>query len=112
MSEDSGQKVEELRSDINLKIIENRHKLKQADEFYLKKHESHTRERIAYLFVRGYFLLFVLVIVGVPLYNFLTVRELKSQALAINLNDILLTFSSIVGSALGFVIGYYFKAKE
>jgi len=85
---------------------------KKVADYDPVKQEGDTRTTIALFFVKTYFYLFTLILVGVPLYNLLASSTSSTAGLVLSLNDTLLTFSSIVGSALGFVIGYYFKARE
>lgn len=100
----------EARTDTLSRVQERKERAYEKAEIYNPiKQEGDTRTSIARSFVTGYFSLFAIIIVGIPVYNFLTVSQLGSSELVVDLNDILLTFSSVIGSALGFVIGYYFK---
>lgn len=74
--------------------------------------EQGTRHNLARWFVVSFFLLMFMIMFCVPLYNFIIFNETNSTELSLNLNDLLLTYSSIVGPMLGFVIGYYFKSKD
>lgn len=74
--------------------------------------EQDTRQELARWFVVGFFTFMFLIIFGVPAYNFIVYSEIDSNDLRLDLNDLLLTYSSIVGPILGFVIGYYFKSKD
>lgn len=78
----------------------------------ISEKEQDTRQEIARWFVLGFFALLFLILVCTPLYNFLVLSEFDEDSLTINLNDLLLTYSSILGPILGFVIGYYFKSKD
>lgn len=68
-------------------------------------HPAETRATIASYFLVGYFALIFVVAVGVPLSNYFLFSNF-------DLNQLLLTVSGIVGTPLGFILGYYFKSTE
>jgi hypothetical protein len=75
--------------------------------------EADTRRRIAERFVILYFVILIILTIGVPIYNLVAFRiGNHDQSLQIGLRDILQTYSAIVGPTLGFVIAYYFKSKN
>ena len=75
------------------------------------KELGETRSRIAKHFVLGYFLMiggaFVLTLIyNLILYTFF--QKIAAEQI-LPPKDILLTVTGIVGSPLGFIVGYYFK---
>lgn len=66
-----------------------------------------TRDYIARLVLKAFFFLFGAILIGGPIYNANVQSELR-----LNLPDLLQQYAAILGPILGFVIGYYFKAKE
>lgn len=77
----------------------------------VSKQDSDTRQNIAKKFVRYYFNIMILIIVGVPIYNYLMSRS-GSPQLVISIKDALLTYSAVVGPTIGLVMAYYFKSKS
>lgn len=69
--------------------------------------ESQKRGEIAQYFVRGYFYLLTLIILGIPLYNLYA-----EQTIQLDLAEILQGYSAIIGPLIGFVIAYYFKTNK
>ncbi len=80
---------------------------------YIKSPEDDTRHKIAKSYVRIYFILLGIIIIGVPIYNLVAYKATNSETiLQIKLSDLIQTYSAIVGPTLGFVIAYYFKSKN
>lgn len=77
-----------------------------------EKSEYETRKEVALKFVKFYFLILIIIIVGVPLYNYAVSRGEYSEALIIPLKDTILTYSAVVGPTVGLVVAYYFKSKS
>lgn len=73
--------------------------------------ESDMRSNMARKFVHYYFGIMSLIIIGVPVYNYLMSRADKA-ALAISIKDALLTYSAVVGPTIGLVVAYYFKSDK
>ena len=69
------------------------------------EHLDKSRSKIALKFVRWYLFFVFLIIVGVPLYN----RYAIGQKNAIDEYKILAQVGTLLGTPLGFVVGYYFK---
>lgn len=69
------------------------------------EHTDKSRRHIAFVFVYGYIALVAVIIVGVPLYNALALH----QPNYLELDKILAQAGALIGSPLGFVVGYYFK---
>jgi len=74
--------------------------------------DNETRQEVAKKFVKYYFVILILIIVGVPTYNYLVYRSARSIDLLLPLKDIILTYSAVVGPTLGLVVAYYFKTKN
>jgi hypothetical protein len=62
------------------------------------------RSEIALIFVWGYLALVFTVIIGVPGYNLAA-----GHATALELDKIISQVGGLLGTPLGFVVGYYFK---
>ncbi|HWZ65441.1 MAG TPA: hypothetical protein VNX65_01435 [Patescibacteria group bacterium] len=69
------------------------------------EHLDKSRSKIANRFVRWYLFFVCLIIVGVPLYN----RFAISAAEPIDIYKLLAQVGTLLGTPLGFVVGYYFK---
>lgn len=76
------------------------------------KTDGEVRSELALKFVYLYFVLLGLVIIGVPIYNYLMYSVADKPELIISIKDALLTFSAILGSTFGLVIAYYFQNKD
>jgi hypothetical protein len=74
--------------------------------------DDQTRQDVAKKFVRYYFLLLTLIIVGVPAYNAVMYALVHTNDLAIPFKDAILTYSAVVGPTVGLVVAYYFKSKQ
>jgi len=88
----------------------------QVDELrrpQLNPNDADTRQRIALIFLVAYFSLLALLLIGIPVYNLIAFHTTgNDKELQISLNDVVQTYSAIVGPTLGFVIAYYFKSKN
>lgn len=73
--------------------------------------DDDTRQQVAKKFVRYYFELLTLIIVGIPIYNILVFRLTGSNELTIPFKDAILTYSAVVGPTVGLVVAYYFESK-
>lgn len=71
------------------------------------EHLDKKRAYIAQLFVWGFLTLILLVLVGVPLYN-----KWVGHAQPLDLDKTLSQVSGLLGTPLGFVVGYYFKENK
>ena len=69
------------------------------------EHTDKSRKHIAYVFVYGYIFLVGLIVIGVPLYNWLALHRTDGLELDKTLSQV----GALIGSPLGFVVGYYFK---
>ena len=74
--------------------------------------DDETRQKVARMFVHYYFLIMVLIITGVPLYNFLMFKHADSPSLIVSLKDAILTYSAVAGPTFGLVVAYYFKNNK
>ena len=79
-------------------------------EEQLLEDDNRTRQKLAQKFVNFYFGILVLIIVGVPLYNYLMIIN-HQPSLVIALKDAILTYSAVIGSTFGLVVAYYFQSK-
>jgi hypothetical protein len=70
-----------------------------------------TRQRVALLCVVGYFAGLLLILLGVPFYNYIAIARADDQRLLLDLKDTLLAYQAIVGTLVGAVVAYYFKSK-
>lgn len=74
--------------------------------------DDDTRQEVAKKFVKYYFLLLALIIIGIPAYNAGMYALAQTNDLAISLKDTILTYSAVVGPTVGLVVAYYFKSKQ
>lgn len=74
--------------------------------------DNATRQQLAKMFVYFYFGLLLLIIVGVPGYDYFVYKATHEAALVISIKDALLTYSGIMGSTFGMVVTYYFQSKS
>lgn len=73
--------------------------------------DDNTRQDIARRFVRWYFALFLLILIGVPIYNLAAFDVVGDERFRLDLIDTLQAFSSVIGPLIGFVVAYYFKSR-
>jgi hypothetical protein len=78
---------------------------KRKPKFDHLEHTDKSRKHIAFVFVYGYIIIVALIIAGVPLFNFFALDNKD----ALDLEKILAQAGALIGSPLGFVVGYYFK---
>lgn len=71
------------------------------------KLDNKSRSKIAYWFTIAFISLSAVIIVGAPIYNATIGRDTQ-----IDIGDLLNSFGALFGTALGFVLGYYFKDKK
>lgn len=72
------------------------------------EHLDKSRSKIALKFVRWYLFYVLLIIIGVPAYNHYAVHSAE----AIDLFKVLAQVGTLLGTPLGFVVGYYFKEES
>lgn len=70
-------------------------------------HLDESRSRIAFLFVKWYFAFIILIIIGAPAYNMII-----GNAVQLDVSKLLNQIATLLGTPLGFVVGYYFKEKN
>lgn len=103
--------LDRLKQSINLRersVSRLEHRVKESKITPTFNHLEHTdksRKHIAFVFVYGYIVLVTLIIVGVPIFN----TAVLGQRDALELQNILAQAGALIGSPLGFVVGYYFK---
>lgn len=93
---DAHASLERLIDDVNKK-----------DPFNRVEHLDKKRAFIALIFVWGYLGLVFLIMVGAPLYN-----KSIGNTEPIDLDKILAQVGALLGTPLGFVVGYYFKEDK
>lgn len=100
---DVNQRIRELEVQLEAARLQSDHPppTVNLDEF-----RDQTRAEIARMFTHGFFISVFAVLVILPIYNALLNSNL-------DIRELLLAVSSVLGTPFGFVIGYYFKgAKE
>ncbi len=79
----------------------------------LKKRESDTRNSIAQMFVRAYISLIPFIFGIIVLFNFVIIFFKPDMVeYLIHIEDTLMVLQVLLGTPLGFVVGYYFKSQE
>jgi hypothetical protein len=78
------------------------------EQWSVEQYDTTKRGIIALWFVISYILLVFTVIFGVPLYNWLAIGKPQS----LDVTQVLTEVGTLLGSPLGFVLGYYFKGGE
>jgi hypothetical protein len=73
-----------------------------------QQHKDRSRSNIAYVFVFGYVGIVVLILLGVPIYNWLALNNPQP----LELEKTLAQAGTLLGAPVGFVVGYYFKEEE
>src|SRR3989344_1135739 len=73
-----------------------------------QQHKDKSRSFIAYVFVFGYVCIVVLILVGLPIYNWLAL----SNPQPLDLEKTLAQAGALLGAPVGFVVGYYFKEDK
>jgi hypothetical protein len=104
--------------DILAKIDQSLQEVTQSPE---KEHNAdklkdESRKMIALTFVFAFVIAVGIVIVFVPVYNAIVFRDAKvvvqqAQFAPLDIEKTLATLGSILGTPLGFVVGYYFKEE-
>lgn len=70
-------------------------------------HLDESRSKIAFSFVRWYFIFISLIIIGAPVYNYIA-----GHPDTLDVSKLLNQIATLLGTPLGFVVGYYFKEKS
>ncbi|GAC1413869.1 MAG: hypothetical protein NVSMB66_6540 [Candidatus Doudnabacteria bacterium] len=90
---------------------------KRLEDYNPEEFRDRTRSLIAKVFVFGFFIILLLTIFSTMGYNWMIFHQCKvseefcrNQLLSVK--DMVVEVIGFVGSPLGFVLGYYFKAKE
>lgn len=89
----------------NLSRLQNKTRETKFDRV---RHKDTKRSHIAMVFVYGYMITVAIIIIGAPVYNAIVL----SQPEGIDIERILAQVGTLLGSPLGFVIGYYFKEDK
>jgi hypothetical protein len=77
--------------------------------FNAQQHKDETRATIALYFVKGFFVMIGICLVGIPLYN---LGANRAGIELLPLKDILPAISGLISGPLGFVVGHYFKSDR
>lgn len=93
------------RRELELRQLQARLVNEKKPSFDHLEHTDKSRKHIAFVFVYGYIIIVAIIIIGVPLYNSLALKQPDS----LELDKILAQVGALIGSPLGFVVGYYFK---
>ena len=100
-------KVDEVdpQKDLGVEEIEELADVEPQDqlEVTIKKKKEAARERLAYVFVIG---LFIIIIIAMIL-GFTSDQEHVQ-----NIIDLVLAISGVLSGPLGFIVGYYYKKQE
>ncbi|MBN2015230.1 hypothetical protein JW766_00145 [Candidatus Dojkabacteria bacterium] len=100
-------KIEDLDpgKDLGVEVVEELPESEPEEQFEvtLKKKREATREKLAYVFVIGLFLIIIIV----SILGYLSDTEQVQ-----NITDLVLAISGVLSGPLGFIIGYYFKRQE
>lgn len=78
------------------------------EQWSVEQYDTTKRGTIALWFVISYIALVFIILFGVPLYNWLVV----GKPVALDVGQILTEVGTLLGSPLGFVLGYYFKSGD
>lgn len=99
---------DKLNIDIGIldKLIENTSS-SSPPPFNAEKFVHEVRGQIALFFTKGFFYLVGITLIGIPTYNIFVEGDK-----ILNLKDILLAMSGILGTSFGFIMGYYFKSSD
>ncbi len=100
-------KLESLSKNSQLESMEKIAKKKPELTFSHLEFTDRSRKHIALVFVYGYIIAITIVVVCVPLYNWLALNNPE----ALDLEKIMAQLGAMIGSPLGFVVGYYFKEE-
>lgn len=101
------QKLESLSENSQLESMEKIARKKPELTFSHLEFTDRSRKHIALVFVYGYIIAITIAIVCVPLYNWLALDNPET----LDLEKIMAQLGAMIGSPLGFVVGYYFKEE-
>ncbi|MFA5748215.1 MAG: hypothetical protein WC872_03845 [Candidatus Absconditabacterales bacterium] len=103
-----------IEDDIKKSIDEIKQKLldDQNDEFDSVKFNDETRAKIGKIFVWGFFIALFGSILFTIGYNLFVYYMVGQANLFLKLETVVTLIGSIIGTPLGFVMGYYFKADK
>ncbi len=108
-----GQPIYIERSNENQHVLDNFALLQKTaqntkDQWNSEQYDTTKRGTIALWFVVSYIFLVFTIVFGVPLYNWQVVH----RPVVLDVGQILTEVGTLLGSPLGFVLGYYFKGGE
>lgn len=98
------------KAELELELNAVKDEVDKRNNFNPSEYRDKTRSKIAFVVVRFYFLILTVVLIGVPVYNFLLPEEKIN--LLLDIKDILGLLSGIISAPFGFIVGYYFKSSE
>jgi len=95
----------DLEKDLGIEEIEELPDIETKDQFIVTQavKKEQTREKLAIVFIIGFFFVLSLSV---------AIGTILDESKAKNVIDMILAFSGIFGTPLGFIMGYYFKKKE
>ena len=103
---ESGDKLESKAKGVQEDIDKNIEQIQAVTDTKIKDRDSQSRSRIAFWFSCAFILLSGVIIIGGPIFNAFVPENAR-----IDIPQLLSSFGSLFGTALGFVLGYYFKDK-
>jgi len=98
----------QFESKVDGYIAEGNKQVRSARKTSTEKDDD-TRQKVARKFVDFYFGILILIVIGVPFYNYLIFEYTGSTDLVLSFKDAILTYSAVVGPTVGLVVAYYFK---
>jgi len=93
------------------KIEQTNESLEETARYIANAGDDDTRQKIAKKFINYYFGIMILIIVGVPAYNFAMYNDNK-PTVYVSIREAILTYSAVAGPTFGLVVAYYFKEKN
>ena len=95
----------DFEKDLGAPTIEKLPEIKTEDQFEVttKKKVEQVRERVALIFIIGFFMMIAMAIV---------VGAIIDKEKIKDVTDLILAVAGVLSGSLGFIIGYYFKSRE
>lgn len=83
-----------------------------SDRLSPEEQDTTTRQDVARKFVRYYFGILLLIVIGIPFYTLSVYALFHNDTVTIPFKDAILTYSAVVGPTFGLVVAYYFKTGK